>query len=179
MSTACLPIVLATRLTRATGDCLRLRPPDFFAEDFFAEDLRAVDLRADDFLADFREEDFLAPDFLVADFRDADFLVDFFADDRLVADLFVADLRRLDFFARDDFFFIAIELAPWEEGVPHSLARFARIRARLTGGGPGLEARAREARLSVFRRPSPGRRSRPHIVHPSRGAAASRTWRCR
>lgn len=70
-SPACLTTVLATRLARATGDCLRdrFRPPEpLRPDDFLVADLRELlrrppDLRADDFFAAdfFRPLDFRPP----------------------------------------------------------------------------------------------------------------------
>ena len=100
---------MATRFTRATGDCLRpdffrvlLRPPDFRALFVRLADLlrprfleappRRV-LRADDF----RVDDFRADDFRADDFRADDF--------RALAPRFRDELR--DFLAPDDRFFEA------------------------------------------------------------------------
>jgi len=121
-STAVSKTVVATRFTRATGDCFRRAPPpppllrrppralapddDFradaprFAVDFRADDLRAVDLRAVDFRAappraddDLRAVDFRADDLRADDFRADDFRADDFrADDDPLDD----DARELD-----------------------------------------------------------------------------------
>lgn len=69
---ACCTTLLATRFTRATGDCRRRFRPVLFLLDFRAEALRPPLLRAEDF----RRDDFLALDlrelparFLVERFR--------------------------------------------------------------------------------------------------------------
>ena len=96
---ACCTTPLATRFTRATGDCDRrrgrfravlflldfraeaLRPPllraeDFLRDDFLAPDLRAPDLRA--VLARFRVERFRAPPLLRPEDPDRDFFLPLF-----------------------------------------------------------------------------------------------------
>jgi hypothetical protein len=110
-STAWSNTVVATRFTRATGDCLRVLPPlrdDFRADD--EDDLRAVEPRDDDFRAlDPRVDDFLAlePLFRAEDFRaldDDDFraldfrALDFRADEPRAPEL----LFRADVFLRAD-----------------------------------------------------------------------------
>ena len=103
---------MATRFTRSTGDCERLRVVRLRLDAprrvvFRADDFRAEDFRAEDFRPDFRAEDLRADDLRADDLRPEDlraeerfFPPDFRALD-LRPDLRALDLRPVDFFPRE------------------------------------------------------------------------------
>lgn len=95
---------VATRFTRSTGDCERLRVVFLRLDADLREDLRADDLRADDLRAeDLRPEDFRAEDLRAEDFRADDLRRDDERFDALLRppDFRAPDLRALDLRAPD------------------------------------------------------------------------------